>query len=288
MADVDLAVRSTDARFLELLRVYLGPFRVERASNPYVFSADCGVGKTMAGGKPVRGRARLYVGGLKIFEGTAQEEMTGRLISAVRDLRTRQASTVIQIRAGGVAVGSEALILPSPPQPHLPALVAELVRAGAGYLGDEVVDIDPVLRRVHGTSLPLLLDRSDLPEFSELGREPPRRAWLGEDPARLGARTPRWPVPVHELGGSLAPPTAPRWIVFPSFEPGARSEMHAMAPSEALFRLIESGLNLHIWQDRALVLMRELLEAASAYHLVVGSLPEAGQVLSDEVRYLRR
>ncbi len=178
-----------------------------------------------------------------------------------------------------MVVDGRALILPSVPAPHLPALVALLVRSGAGYLGDEIVNIDPVMRRVHGSSIPLLLAESDLALFPELSRSPSsRRRRARED----GAREPRRPVRLEELGGRLAEPADPGGVVFPTFEPGSPTELRPIGAAEALFRFTQAGLNLHIWADRALLVFQEVLRNAHVAELVVGSLPDAARLLLEQ------
>jgi hypothetical protein len=226
----------------------------------------------------LRGRNNLYWGTLRIHGGRIREEMAARLISVVRDNAMASSNEFLRIRAGAVVVGGTALVLPSPPEPHLASLAGILVRSGAGYLGDEIAHIDPVLRKVHSASFPLLIDAEDLGHFAELGREParPRRGTIPE--FRRGT-TPRRPVSVEELGGHQAEPVPLRWVVFPYFELGSSTRLEGMGGSEALLRFTEAGLNLHVWGERALILMRDLIESMPVSRLVVGSLPEAADLL---------
>jgi len=274
-------VRATDSAFLERLRAPLQGFLDEDASDELVFSADCGVQRTLAGGKVVRARNRLFVAGLKIYEGFSQDEMAGRLISGVRDIATRSSNEFVRIRAGGVVVSGKAILLPSVPAPHLPALVALLIRSGAEYLGDEVVNLDPVMHRVHGSSLPLLLAEDDLALFPELdpGREPSRRRRAAGD----GAKRPRRPVRLEELGGRRAEPTTPARVVFPTFEAGSTTTLRPIGDAEALFRFTQACLNLHIWADRALLLFREVLRTTRVAELVVGSLSDGARLLLEQM-----
>jgi hypothetical protein len=274
---MEFAVRSTDPRFLELLRRLLGRFRVDDGLDDIMFSADSGVERTLPGGKVIRGRSRLYFQGIKIFSGSVREEMAGRLISGIRDWTNDQSNEFLRVRAGGVTVGGEAMLMPSSPEPHLPAMVAQLVKSGAGYLGDEIVNLDPVLVHAHPLPLPLLLDGRDLKHFPELeaGREKPRRRAASEALNRQRRR----PVLLEELGGAPASASPIRWIAFPSFDAGGRTDLESLPPSEALFRLSQAALNLHIWRDRAFVLMKKMIETARTARLTVASVPEAAERL---------
>lgn len=261
------------------MRGYIGAHRVDEPdASGTLFSADCGETKTMVGGKVVHGISRLYSTGIKIFEGRVKDEMAGRLISGVRDLATQHSNEFVRIRAGGIVVDGRAILLPSPPQAHLPALTGLLVQRGGEYLGDEVVNVDPVLRRAHGIPLPLLVDGFDLPLFPHIERERTRRKMKGT-PEEIEAKTPRRPVPVEELGGRRAAPAPIGALVFPFFEEGAETRLEPFGGAPALFRFTQSTLNLHVWTDRAFVLQRDLMESVPTSRLVAGSIPDAADLL---------
>lgn len=274
---MDFAVRTTDVRFFDVLRRYLGEYLVDEGPEDILFSADCGVVKTLPGGKTTRPKMRLYFQAILIFSGTVIEEMAGRLISGVRDWTNNQSNEFMRVRAGGVVLDGRALLLPSGPEPHLASLVAALVQDGAGYVGDEIVNVDPVLRLAHGTGLPLLLDAQDSPSFPELGTTPSKPG-RGANPPRQ-----RWPVRIEDLNGSVADPAEPAWIVFPTFDPGARTEFRPLGKAEAVFRFAQAGLNPHIWGDRALLLMTELLDGAYTGELVVGDVREGARWLHESL-----
>lgn len=245
-----------------------------------MFSADCGVDRTMPGGKQIHGISRLYRGTLSIFRGRDRREMLARLISSARDIATSHSNEFVRIRAGAVRMDGAALLLPSMPEPHLPALVGLLVESGAAYLGDELVNLDPVLREIHSVSLPMLIDIEDLPLFSGIaGERSGRRRASRREQAFSRGPTPRWPVSLEEVGGRDADPTPVGRIVFPEFQPGAATEIMPAGGAEVLFRFTQSCLNLNVWRERALILMRELLDTTPTFRLVVGSIPEAAELL---------
>jgi hypothetical protein len=275
---MDFSVRTTDVRFLDVLNRYLGDYRVDNGPRDIVFSADCGVEKELAGGKTTRGKNHLYFQAILIHQGNVIEEMAGRLISGVRTWTNHHSNEFLRIRAGGVALDGGAVLLPSQPEPHLATVVALLVSRGARYIGDEIVNIDPVLRRAHGTGLPLLLNPEDLPILPDLdaGRPRPRRA-RGSKPRSW------WPLRLEELHGSSSPPRDVRWIVFPTFRPGAGTQLRELGKADALFRFTQAGLNLHIWTERALALMQQLLRSGFVAELVVGDLSEGVECLLESL-----
>jgi hypothetical protein len=222
----------------------------------------------------VYGKLTLYSGSLLIFQGRVMEEMAGRVVSYARLLATYFQDEFLRVRAGGVVVGGKAILLPSPPAERLATFVGLMVRRGAGYIGDEMVHIDPVLRRAHGTGLPLLIPSDDLELFPERGELSARRQPLKPDqmPERLL-------VTPEELGASSSPPREVGWLVFPYWEPGNETRLEPMGGAPAVFRYTESALNLHVWGERGLVMMREMIEQVPVSRLIVGSLSDAASLI---------
>jgi hypothetical protein len=276
------SVRSTDEEFADLVRGYLGDLRVpdaDEAADDTIFQVDCGTTRVLPGGTVVRPTANLFIGSLRIFCGPRWEDMAGKLIAGVRDLVTARADEAVRFRAAGAVIGDRALILPSGPERHLPALSAALTRGGAGYIGDEIVKLDPILRRVSGLELPILLDVSDLDLFPEVNARARRVKVEEEGEVGKDSRTPRRAVPLEVLGGHRADPTDLGWIVFPDFRLGEETHLEPVAGAEAVFKLMEAMLNAHVWGDRALILARDLVETVPVKRLVIGSIPEAADVL---------
>jgi hypothetical protein len=281
--DMEFSIRSTDVEFLELVRGSIGGFRVDAGPEEIVFQVDCGQRRVLPGGKVLRPTANLFSGGVRIYCGPRWDDMVGRLIGGVRDMLTTHANEFVRIRAAGVAIGGKAVILPSPPNPHLPALAALLARAGAGYLGDEVIKLDPVLRRVYGIPLPILVDVSDLDHFPEVKTRKRRAARIeGDQSEDVDSRTPRRAIPLDTLGGHASAPVELRRIVFPLFRPGQETRLEPLASSEAVFRILEVVLNPHIWGERAMLLARDVVETIPVDRMVVGSIPDAADMLMRE------
>ena len=52
-------MRTTDVRFLDVLRRYLGSYRVEEGPEDILFSADCGIEKQVPGGLLAQRKGKL-------------------------------------------------------------------------------------------------------------------------------------------------------------------------------------------------------------------------------------
>jgi hypothetical protein len=207
--------------------------------------------------------------------------MLARLIAFVRSLATDRANEFVRVRAGAAAVEGMAILLPNLGDRSLAALVAATVGRGAESLADDMTRLDPILHRVHPLQVPMLLDVEDLALFPELEREPQRMRTRGlSEFQRQGMH--RQPVSAEELGGRGGHDPAPvGWIVFPEFRSGEETHLEPAGGAETLFRFAETRLNLHVWGDRTLVLMRDLLQEAAVSRLVVGSIPDAAQLVVD-------
>jgi hypothetical protein len=280
VAGLEFAVRSTDARLFELLQRYLRGFHLQEGSDDILFSADCGVERRVAGRAQVTSLKRLFFGSTLIYRGRSLHELAARLISGIRDWTNDQSNEFFRVRAGAVAIEGHALLLPSAPSIDLAALVGSLVRGGGiGYIGDEIANVDPILGQAHGVGLPLLIDGGRMSLFPEIPADPsPPRRRRGQE-APVQAR-PRWPVLLEEIGGNAAPPTEIRWIVFPEFKQGESTRLEPIAKAEAVFRLSEAALNMHIWTDRALTLMRRLVDEHVVGRLTIGDLQEGADWLA--------
>jgi hypothetical protein len=133
--------------------------------------------------------------------------------------------------------------------------------------------LDPVLRRVYGLPLPLLISAGEMEMFPELLGEQPRSKRRRDLDLR--------PLAPEALGGRLAEQRQLRWLVFPAFAPGERSRLEPHGGAEALFGLTRACLNLPIWRDRALELFRQLLDDVAVSRLVVGNPEEAADLVAE-------
>lgn len=237
------------------------------------YSAICGEDRTLPGGKRVTGINSLYLEALRVYRGRYRDSMAGRVIGTIRDLYTYPRNEFVRMRAGSVTFGEGAVSLPSPPDTRLATLMAMLVKRGGDLLNDGVAHLDPVIHRVHGLPLPLLISAGEMERVPELPGDPPRSRQRLERDLR--------PLVPEALGGSFAEPRPLRWLVFPVFAPGERSRLEPHGGAEALFGLTQACLNLHIWRDRALELFRQLLDEVAVSRLVVGDPEEAAAVVAE-------
>jgi hypothetical protein len=267
-------VRATDERFLDALGPYLDPFRVtEPPESNTRYSAIVGEDRELPGGKRVTGINYLYLESLRVFRGRHRESMAGRLLSTIRDMYTAPRNEFVRLQAGSVVFGDGAVTFPSSPDRRVSTFVSFLVKRGGKLLNDAVAHLDPVLHRVHGMPIPLLISARDMDMVPELPGDKPRSGKRQELDLR--------PLAPEALGGALSEPRPLRWLIFPAFVPGEDSRLEAFGGAEALFGLTQACLNLNVWRDRSLGLFRHLLNEVAVSRLVVGDPDEAAALVAE-------
>jgi hypothetical protein len=277
--DTGFEIRSTDPSFLDRIRPHLVGYQTTEDAladvATYLFSAIPGEERRLPGGLVARGLHSVYAQGMRIYHGPDPEAMIGSLLHMVRSLTLDYLDEFVRIRGGSVSVGRDGLLLPTPEdRPEVASLVAMLLTRGAAYLGDEVSLVDPVLRRLHPSPLPVLVDVAGASRVPGIG--PPGV------PPRSGRATPgRYAASPEVLGSRRAEPTPVRRLAFPSFEPGARTRLEPAGGAGAVFGLSQACANLDVWEERGVVLFRGLAEDAAISRLVIGSLEEAADLLID-------
>lgn len=277
MEGTGFEIRSTDPSFLDRIRPHLAGYEATEAEladvATYLFSVIPGEDRRLPGGMVARGLHSVYAQGMRIYHGPDPEAMVGSLLHMMRSLALDYLDEFVRIRGGSVAVNGGGLLLATAEdRPETAALVAMLLRRRAPYLGDEISLIDPVLRRLHPSPLPVLVDVAAASLVPGIGP--------GGAPSRSGRATPgRYAVAPEALGSRSADPTPLRWVVFPSFEPGSRTILEPAGGAGAVFGLSRACVNLDVWEDRGLMMFRELAQGAAISRLVIGSLEEAADLL---------
>jgi hypothetical protein len=277
---VGFSVRATDPRFLDMVRPHLAVLRVEKAADhSSMMSASVAEDRVLPGGKRTRGVNNLYFGMLRIYRGPYLEEMTGRVLSVARDVITTGQDQFVRLRGGAVEVDGRAILLVSPdPEAHQATLTSLLTQRGGRFIGEGVLEFDPILGRLHPSPLPPLLYEGDLELFPGVPEQPVRRG-KRDDPGREVMLPPR-PASLEALGATRAEGPVPLgWIVFPTFDSGQDTELEPAGGAALLFRFAEAILNRHVWRDRSVILLRDLVERTAVSRLTVGPMAEAADLL---------
>jgi PqqD family protein of HPr-rel-A system len=176
----------------------------------------------------------------------------------------------VTIHAGAVAAPSGAVILPGPPGAGKSTMTAALVRAGCGYLSDELAALDLAGEAVHPFPRPLALHPTTVALLAvgpggPVGPSPatPEGPDAVARPGRAGGLL----APSRSLGATVAAPTPPAAIVLPRIVAGAPGRLAPLAPPAALLGLLAHAPNLALLGPTAFAVLAGLAARCPAHGL---------------------
>jgi hypothetical protein len=215
----------------------------------------------------------LDLDGDLIAESTDQRDVLHRFSWHVNSIAMRSATDRVVLHAGAVVTPSgEAILLPGPSGSGKTSLVAELVRKGFGYLSDEAAGIDPEDSHVMPYPKALSIKQPMFARFS--GTVDHSQSWP------LSGRM--WLIDPETLReGSIAAPSAARFVIFPSHRPTASTRLSPMNAADALIALHENTANRPIFGHRALTILGQVVTGALMYRLETSDPDEAVRVVME-------
>jgi hypothetical protein len=178
---------------------------------------------------------------------------------------------------GAVAINDAAMLLLGQSGSGKSSLTLGLVQQGATYYSDDIVVIDPAARLLH--PFPKAFSLKNRALFPELARQ--GDLWLGPStteisgqPARSKAEQLVWFIHPEDVSpGCVAPKPAPvRFIVFPTYQPGAVPQLTPITPNQAMRRLLENSINFQRLPGGGLALLSQLARNATSFTLTAGDL----------------
>ena len=171
----------------------------------------------------------------------------------------------VVLHAGCLSGPNGAVVLPGTAGSGKTTLTAGLVAAGWGYLSDELGLVDPDGRRVESFARPLCMTRNSVDLFPGLGDR--------LDPLLASERCDKLQVPASALRDApFAETTTLRAVVFPRYEPGAKTVSEPLRKPETLLALLPNTFDL---DGRRLGVLARLCRAVPGYRLVSGDIDEA-------------
>ncbi len=170
------------------------------------------------------------------------------------------------LHAGAVVVDGQAVVLPAAMEAGKTTLVTGLVRAGCGYLSDELAAVpDPdTTAALHVLPYPkaLSLDPGSWPLFPD-AEPPPDRHDLSEN---------QWLVLPDELrrGAVVDHPVPLAAVVLPAHRPGTTTAMQRLEPVAALRALVECAFDFMERPAEVLPRLARVAERIPVHRLAVG------------------
>jgi hypothetical protein len=252
----DVALRATDRPMVELLTELYAPMGTTGESE-HVLSISS-----------TRGAARtswdLHLDGTRLIRTAAPSIAFQHLLWEANRQAIDQTHDLVLVHASAAVVDDTAIVMPGPMGAGKSTLVAGLVRAGATYLTDEVVAIDPATGLVRPYPKYLSLG----PALADL--VPERDPWL-----RSVVGDQQLVAPDSIRPGVIAAPALPRLVVAPRYERGARAASAPLGPAAALSTLAQHAFHLERDAPRILATLTAMVERSSCFELVSGDVDAA-------------
>lgn len=222
------------------------------------------------------GQVSLYAEGECISSGRYTNELLGSLAWHINQSVIRTSvHRYLLMHAAAATTADVTVVLAADMESGKTTTVAGLLRSGFDYVTDEAVAVDPGSLRVSPFPKTLSVDPGSWPLFPECAPvESARvtRQWLVE-PARLGARIARDPVP------------APSVILFPKYVAGAKTELLPVSPGEATHEMCRMSFEFADHPRRNLLTAARLATSATCARLRIGSLDEALNLIHELVSH---
>jgi hypothetical protein len=178
----------------------------------------------------------------------------------------------VLIHAGAVvSPAGKGILFPAAAGSGKTTLVTALVRAGFGFLSDEVGVIEPGTARLHPFPRALNLKEGTLALFPDL---------RPEDDGLWGVRR-RAFARVHTVRpASGAGPCEVGFVIAPRYLRGAATELSPISPAEMTKELWANTTNLTRFGPRTLSVVAEVARRAKGFRLVSSDLQEAVETIT--------
>jgi hypothetical protein len=183
------------------------------------------------------------------------------------------------VHAAAAAHNGSAILLPAAKDSGKTTLVARLVQRGCGYFTDEATAIDPVTLAVRAYPKPLAVERGSWEVLADLRPDLAERF--------LPYVRDQWHVvPDSIRPDAIAEPCAPRLIVSPHYEAGARTNLEAISRAQAVLLLAENAFNFESHKADGLHAFANLVTGCECYRLTIGSHDDASDAVMRVVEQL--
>lgn len=263
-------MRSTKRRFSEFLRWHLEPF-VRPQEDPGATLTELLVREEDQDETPevysyLRWREVVY-------RSPSFADVARYALWDIHHQATQNVRSFLALHAGAVATAQGSLILPGPMESGKSTLVAALLRAGWGYLSDEVAALDPITGRAHPFPKHLYLDQDSVDMFPGLGER------LADRDERSRGRLDRT-IRSQDLDAAVAGPVALRAIVFLGRDRVGPARLLDMPGGEAVLQMAANCFNLHRYGERGVEFLSRVARDAVMFRLEGGGPMERADLLT--------
>jgi hypothetical protein len=221
---------------------------------------------------PAAPRYRLMYGDRSLIESDHEDDIFHHFFWHVHAETFRRTGSFFLVHAGTVvAPNGRGVVLPGASEAGKTTLVMGLVRAGFGYLSDEVAVIDPVTRRLYPYPKSLSVKEGSWPLFSDLLNGPRKIP-------RVGDALHVHPDDVRR--SAVGAPCDIGFVVFPTFMRGADMGGFPISRAEAVKEVFGNAISTPSYGSRGLVLIADAVREAVCMRLQFATLEGAVNTIS--------
>lgn len=228
----------------------------------------------------LRRRYDVWVDGEARFENRRAAELLPCLEWAINMQIIRTRNDFLQIHAATLSCDDGAMILTAESGSGKSTTAAGLCTAGWQYMCDEFALIEPRTLEAHPLPKALCVKAGSFDAIRAVGLSlHAERYYAKAFKGRVGYVAP------HDLPGGLAVQPKPvRWILLPQYVAGAEPTLEPIARAAAVLSLAKQCFNRHIYQQRAIDMLSEVVRHAECYRLISGDLTATSQMITDQLR----
>jgi hypothetical protein len=209
----------------------------------------------------------LLFDGETFLESGDLRDLLQRFSWHVNTTAMRTCRDLLLVHAGAVVTPSgSGVLLPAASGSGKTSLAAGLVRAGWGYLSDEVGAIDPVTLELCPYPRVLSIKPGMFQEFADFIA--PDQGWP------ISSR--EWLIAPEALRRDpVVDRSAVRFIVFLEHAPNVATRLTPLSPASSVTAMFEHVSNHQVWGGRALTILADVVRDARSYSLRTGRPDDA-------------
>jgi HprK-related kinase A len=180
--------------------------------------------------------------------------------------------------SGAVEADGTGVLLPGASGSGKSTLTAGLVRAGLGYLTDELAALDLASGRLLPYPKPITVKPGSFAVLADIGPDgrlaPGSRPWAGQE----------WQVAVGEgTGRAIGTPCEPGFVIVPHYDAGAETTLTPLSDTQAFFALAVNAVNLVAHGSAGTRALGRLAHGCQCFSLAFSDLDEACRLVLELV-----
>ena len=180
--------------------------------------------------------------------------------------------------SGAIEADGAGILLPGASGSGKSTLTAGLVRAGLGYLTDELAALDMASGRLLPYPKPITVKPGSFAVLSDIGPDAclasGSRHWTGRE----------WQVAVGEgTGRAIGRPSVPGFVIVPHFDAGADTTLTPLSDTQAFFALAVNAVNLVDHGSAGTSALGGLARGCRCFSLTFSDLDEACRLVLELV-----